>query len=184
MDKAELAEPFTEIPKTNRITEILNAVGNKLKRLSMTVADATNSLKAQRKPSAMNRANNQRDTIDLSDLEKLQTESSHRSFEEWLVEKVDAKWSFEKCAESTFSEVFIARNGEKSMVIKVMPLADSSGKKEKEKEEEEETPIPVPIDAAFHEISALTAIRDRVKQVNKYAVPTGWTGFADLIQYW
>lgn len=176
--------------KTDRIMNTLNTVGSRLKRLSMTVADANKSLNQHRKKSfVFDRQDGQRDSIDLSDLERLQTDTTHDTFQVWLDKKISESWSISKCAESTFSEVFMAassRGASKvaNMVIKVMPLAEKSVQvNQKAQEAEEDTPIPVPIEAAFHEISALTAIRDRIKQVNKYAVPSGWTGFANLIEY-
>lgn len=166
---------------SQRVANTLMSVSSRLKRLSITVADAKSCLKTGkmlRKKSFITNNGRSDIDIDICDLERLQTQAG-AGFTDWYTVKLAEGWSFEKLAESTFSEVFLAKSAASSMVVKVMPLEDE----ESGKPDSEQSPVPVPLAAAYHEISALLAIKNQIQVANRYAVPSGWTGFANLLEY-
>lgn len=186
-------------PESNKLSDrvqfAISSVENRLKRLSMTVKETQSSLKQKQHHHLLPRRMSFVRAIDgakmdhfkaiqLADLEKLQTAASaHLSFNLWLAEKVNDGWGFEKIAESTFSEVFRGTNqvNHNKLVLKVMPLALLNTESD---HGHDITPIPVTLDAAFHEISALLAIQGHISKVNRYAVPSSWTGFANILEYY
>lgn len=173
------------ISMSQRVDSVLSSLGSQMRRLSLIFSGTSTEqtpeqqVGKRKKSFLTKRRDGAKESIGLEELEALQTGPKDMDFEQWLAAKEADGYSLSKLAESTFSEVFTASDKEDNkMVVKMMPLAEKG-----KAANEEVFPIPVPLEAAFHEISALLSIRDAIKTVNRYAVPSGWTGFANLIEY-
>ncbi len=117
-------------------------------------------------------------------------QTSEASFREYWEGHIKAKWPLcAKIGESSFSEVFMMSSNVAAasnactpdvVAVKIMPVLRPGGGVPMSAAKR--SPEPVKLSNLLHEIRTLVAL-EGLRQTRKYATPSGYTGFNQMIRY-